>query len=446
MEDQLRVQKIELRRAHQNSTVNKSKSASYRYNVTINSKQTQVCKKAFVSLFRISERQVRRLQTVLLEGWSPRDMRGVGNKNRALPQQTVKAVHDHIASFPVHTSHYSSGNHIYLDARLNVQKMFDLYKAKYPDTKVNYKYYVKYFNDNFNLTFGQPQIDTCVTCESLMVKIRSHMLNDEAKQNLPPSPNFQSKMSSTCDKVGEYILYNQYENECYFYVYNEGTARKGANEVCSFIDDYIKHHVPAKVKDLRLFGWLDSALKEHMNEATLFTGTSKGIQNVLLQWMLEVYHEKVKEEIGKADYVSVIADETTDVSSLTQMCGLVDKASAHRAENPGSNPGARENFSPFHYSFTVGRDSFDTINENPPSQKKRKVETSDTRKVAVKEICYMVITQSVDQFKFTRHLTASKFFVTENFNKYNKEFPEKLLKTKPTKSIRSLMCLDSEQS
>ncbi|KAJ4442073.1 hypothetical protein ANN_11939 [Periplaneta americana] len=34
-------------------------------------------------------------------------------------------------------------------------------------------------------------------------------------------------------------------------------------------------------------------------------------------------------------------------------CGLVDKASARRAENPSSNPGAGENFSPFHYSFIV---------------------------------------------------------------------------------------------
>lgn len=55
-----------------------------------------------------------------------------------------------------------------------------------------------------------------------------------------------------------------------------------------------------------------------MKEATVFKGTSKDIQNDLLQCMLEVYHEKVKEEIGKADYVSVIADETTGVSSLTQ--------------------------------------------------------------------------------------------------------------------------------
>ncbi|KAJ4436214.1 hypothetical protein ANN_18844 [Periplaneta americana] len=38
-----------------------------------------------------------------------------------------------------------------------------------------------------------------------------------------------------------------------------------------------------------------------------------------------------------------------------ERCGLVDKASARRAENPGSNPGAGENFSPFHYSYIVFR-------------------------------------------------------------------------------------------
>lgn len=81
----------------------------------------------------------------------------------------------------------------------------------------------------------------------------------------------------------------------------------------------------------------------------------------------------------------------------------------------------------FQHNIQQVRDSIGTINENPPSEKKRKVETSDTRKVAAKEICDTVITQAVDRFKFTGHLTASKLFVTEKFNKYNKEFPEMLL-------------------
>ncbi|KAJ4425670.1 hypothetical protein ANN_27866 [Periplaneta americana] len=93
---------------------------------------------------------------------------------------------------------------------------------------------------------------------------------------------------------------------------------------------------------------------------------------------------------------------------------LIDSVSANKAVTN------------FQHNIQQVRDSIDTINENPPSEKKRKVETSDTRKVAAKEICDTVITQAVDRFKFTGHLTASKLFVTEKFNKY-KEFPEMLL-------------------
>jgi hypothetical protein len=60
--------------------------------------------------------------------------------------------------------------------------MFDLYKEMYPDSKVSYKFYVKYLKDNFSLSFGQPQIDMCTTCEELMVKIRSLMLPENVKR------------------------------------------------------------------------------------------------------------------------------------------------------------------------------------------------------------------------------------------------------------------------
>ena len=42
---------------------------------------------------------------------------------------------------------------------------------------------------------------------------------------------------------------------------------------------------------------LDSALKEHLNNATLFKGTSKEIQNDLLQCMFEICQEEIRAEI-----------------------------------------------------------------------------------------------------------------------------------------------------
>jgi hypothetical protein len=111
--------------------------SSFKYHVVINTKQIQICKKAFVSLFSISEKRVRRLQALLLQGKIPQDMQGIGNRNHALPLETLKTIHAHTVSFPVQVSHNYSRELRYLDSWLNVQKIFDLYKEKYPDSKVS---------------------------------------------------------------------------------------------------------------------------------------------------------------------------------------------------------------------------------------------------------------------------------------------------------------------
>lgn len=64
---------------------------------------------------------------------------------------------------------------------------------------------------------------------------------------------------------------------------------------------------------------LDAVLKNHLESATVFRGTSKTIQNELLQIMLGVCHEKIAEEIKAANFLAVIADETSDVSNRLQI-------------------------------------------------------------------------------------------------------------------------------
>lgn len=64
---------------------------------------------------------------------------------------------------------------------------------------------------------------------------------------------------------------------------------------------------------------LDSTLSEHLNKASVFKGTSKEIQNELLDCILEVCHEEINKEVKKASFLAVMADETTDVTSKTQL-------------------------------------------------------------------------------------------------------------------------------
>ncbi|KAK4882666.1 hypothetical protein RN001_005985 [Aquatica leii] len=64
---------------------------------------------------------------------------------------------------------------------------------------------------------------------------------------------------------------------------------------------------------------LDSALKSHLDKSTVFKGTSKTIQNELLQCMLEVSQEQISKEIKEAEFLAVIADETSDIACIYQI-------------------------------------------------------------------------------------------------------------------------------
>jgi hypothetical protein len=59
---------------------------------------------------------------------------------------------------------------------------------------------------------------------------------------------------------------------------------------------------------------LDSVLDEHLRSATV----SKTIHNELLDCMYEVYKQTLMEEIQNANIISIQADETTDISCMSQ--------------------------------------------------------------------------------------------------------------------------------
>lgn len=61
--------------------------------------------------------------------------------------------------------------------------MHQLFQEKHPEVKVNYWFYYKIFKEMFNLRFGRPQVNTCVTCESLNTKIKSPALNEVARRS-----------------------------------------------------------------------------------------------------------------------------------------------------------------------------------------------------------------------------------------------------------------------
>lgn len=71
---------------------------------------------------------------------------------------------------------------------------------------------------------------------------------------------------------------------------------------------------------------LDAALQENLQTSTVFKGTSKIVQNELLDF-LSVLKECITEEIKSADFVSIQADETMDTSTcqLVLLIHYIDK-------------------------------------------------------------------------------------------------------------------------
>lgn len=64
---------------------------------------------------------------------------------------------------------------------------------------------------------------------------------------------------------------------------------------------------------------LDSSLRNHLESNSVFKGTSKTIQNEILNCILDVCRDHISSEINQTSFVSVMADDTTDISEQTQM-------------------------------------------------------------------------------------------------------------------------------
>ena len=273
------------------------RKASFKFFVLLEYNRLQVCRKAFLNLHGISQKRIFRICTLLINNTTPRDKRGYNVKSHAISGEICKKIFDHIHSFPTKVTHYGTNVIRYLDARLNVKIMYNLFKTKYPNFNIKYEYYLKYFNENFKLRFGRPQIDVCSKCEEFEVKIKNSHLSQSAKttasnefrvhktrtktfyKELKAARELCRSDDSVCGLVFDFmqnlqlphipvqeIFYmrqiwvyafcvtNLKDNSSRVYLYSEGNAKKGANEVCSFIYDYIKNYcVPKTVQSLYLF-------------------------------------------------------------------------------------------------------------------------------------------------------------------------------------------------
>ena len=138
----------------------------------------KVCKSYFLGTFDISQKFIYNIyKSIDPETGLPKaDQRGKwsGEKRKVAEEQRNKVL-EHIKSFPTVDAHYcrAKTNKKYLEAGLNIQKMYALYKEGVETENkepVKDSYYRRIFNTEFNIDFHVPKTDRCDFCEEFNVK------------------------------------------------------------------------------------------------------------------------------------------------------------------------------------------------------------------------------------------------------------------------------------
>ncbi|PSN52493.1 hypothetical protein C0J52_11211 [Blattella germanica] len=276
-------------------------------------REFDVCRKAFMAIHGISKKKIEYLVKKLqITGCAPSDMRGKhGNHQHKLSVETVSIIRQHINSFKGRKSHYSlnDSSKTYLPEEMNITKMLQMFKCKYPDVKVSYETYRDIFSKDFNIAFGYPRTDTCGECDEYIAKRKSleaeikMKSSQEEIQSLSCEIN-KLELNNTVHKKKAEAFYsrkrrakqkakqsNEYEAICFdygknlsvpnissnevyykrqlsvyafnvhvlsnadsvFYVYPEHEGKKGSDDVCSLLHHFIYNYLSSDVKHLSLF-------------------------------------------------------------------------------------------------------------------------------------------------------------------------------------------------
>ncbi|XP_068081652.1 uncharacterized protein [Anabrus simplex] len=130
------IEKNEIKTRRPRNENSKQRAASFTYFVMDGNNRKKVCRSAFMSMHAVTQKRVFRITMLLLHGEIPRDKRGTNPNTRKIPEDVTKLISDHIQSFPLKRTHYGGKEVHYLDARLTIKEMHNMFVTKYPECGV----------------------------------------------------------------------------------------------------------------------------------------------------------------------------------------------------------------------------------------------------------------------------------------------------------------------
>lgn len=294
------VREVEIKRKRVKNSNLKKKSREYQVCGKV------VCKSFFTQSFRISSCKIDTALKAIKRPEGVRDMRGIAGGHNKLDQNRIQEVIEHIMKFPKYKSHYSrsSTEREFLNPDTTLSKMYDLYKAEVINP-VSLSLYKQVFLTKFNLQRKKLKKDTCNTCDRLEVLIKDCVhendrdrLKNEKNSHLELAEGAQEvkkkdmeaaarkpELETLCFDLEKTLPLPQIPTNLVYYkrqlcVYNlgihsgkqktghcfvwvEGEAGRGAQEVGSCLRKFILEEVKEGVTELIL--WSDSCGGQNRN-------------------------------------------------------------------------------------------------------------------------------------------------------------------------------------
>jgi hypothetical protein len=275
-----------------------------------------VCQRAFVSIHAITKSRLLRLTHHLLSNSTPpTDKRGKHrNRGGAIPETILHKIDTFIKSIPKRTSHYSrrdqrSKKYFTQDIG-SIAELHRLYCKEHPSQSVKYNFFREYFIIHYNISFGRPRSDTCGYCDELKLKLELAVKDSEKKialirdkeLHLRKAEAFYVKLKdcsakAKTDRTVETISFDFQQNlplphlpvseifyarqlwvynfcihtassdDAHMYMWCEGDAKRGCNEVLSCLHDYIVNKLREEVKTLFIFS--DACAGQNRNKTMM---------------------------------------------------------------------------------------------------------------------------------------------------------------------------------
>jgi hypothetical protein len=295
----------------------KSKNHENQWTYTFESrgKKQSVCKTFFMSTFQVGRQRLATLHVKMRLGKSLADFRG---KHDTRPNKIDPSVWElalaHCKSLPHKASHYcreTTSLNYFSNPELTLADLFLLFEDFYcsitgKELDMSLQTYSMYFNRHLNFSFRQPRTDVCNMCFEHELKdrtgsltapekaqwlchkkkvaaynrIKSKILSDakgrvdlvvlefDYAQNLPlPKLPVNDQFYKRLMWLYLFNVHVHHSKRSFYFYSIEGSAKKGSNSVCTYLDHTLNQILTKDVKEIILFS--DAAGGQNRNYSFL---------------------------------------------------------------------------------------------------------------------------------------------------------------------------------